>query len=559
MCESAFCMLLGVNEKRVRRLKLGLGTNNVPVDRRKYNGKVPGEKASSVDSFFSYCYWNMAEPLAETEAVEEVTGAALCASGLFLPRAVDSDLPANLLDNTIAPSHSAQTFAQVNAVAAVEMMAPGNKALGGHEVVEIYFITPPDLPKDSSTELTCLFRALDMAHEILTARGLDFPQEGKNQIVAKASASAIISGRFRSVTHTFGEVGHTHSCVDQRLSIVTSAFTNTDVIQEPQDFVDIIKAKVQPSRRRELRAEVLEGAHNWQKYYDQYGVSISGLDLPLYDDKSGDSWSPTEIPDEVYNCSETDCVLLVKQLVNSESLSQPPTVCLPGDFGKRLKAPLEGLPRNLVSDRAKKEWHRFAPGPVRAVIVEKAKPKPAPGPKGEPKRRGRKRKSEVEGESGDARGAEEIFDGRSNVARISPPPPPGPDESLFEVEESAEPIPTRATFAGRSRPKAEQGQRDFDQRRQMYYSMVPSSFWKDHFERQYWVKCSQCPTIDDAIASFLDDIGVKPQPPSSRPAARAPKAQAKGKAAAKPKAKANPGRGRSRGRGRGCGRGLPVR
>ncbi|CAK9118245.1 unnamed protein product [Durusdinium trenchii] len=382
----------------------------------------------------------------------------------------------------------------------------------------------------------------------------------------------------------------------------------------------------------------LRGAHNWQKYYDQYGVSISGLvpnpkgqetevnhcwrfirraDLPLYDDKSGDSWSPTEIPDEVYNCSETDCVLLVKQLVNSESLSQPPTVCLPGDFGKRLKAPLEGLPRNLVSDRAKKEflktadvvekepwnlhraagalrhwdqndrqewpcipepqwwfasrtrplglvpnpegWHRFAPGPVRAVIVEKAKPKPAPGPKGEPKRRGRKRKSEVEGESGDARGAEEIFDGRSNVARISPPPPPGPDESLFEVEESAEPIPTRATFAGRSRPKAEQGQRDFDQRRQMYYSMVPSSFWKDHFERQYWVKCSQCPTIDDAIASFLDDIGVKPQPPSSRPAARAPKAQAKGKAAAKPKAKANPGRGRSRGRGRGCGRGLPVR
>ena len=65
---------------------------------------------------------------------------------------------------------------------------------------------------------------------------------------------------------------------------------------------------------------------------------------------------PLTSNDEVYNCSETDCVLLVKQLVNSESLSQPPTVCLPGDFGKRLKAPLEGLPRNLVSDRAKKEF-----------------------------------------------------------------------------------------------------------------------------------------------------------------------------------------------------------
>ena len=37
------------------------------------------------------------------------------------------------------------------------------------------------------------------------------------------------------MTHVFAEVGHTHAAVDQRLSVVSSAFTNTDVIQTPED------------------------------------------------------------------------------------------------------------------------------------------------------------------------------------------------------------------------------------------------------------------------------------------------------------------------------------
>ena len=41
--------------------------------------------------------------------------------------------------------------------------------------------------------------------------------------------------RFRSVTHVFGEVGHTHGPVDQRLSILTSAFGAADVIQSPEE------------------------------------------------------------------------------------------------------------------------------------------------------------------------------------------------------------------------------------------------------------------------------------------------------------------------------------
>ena len=34
---------------------------------------------------------------------------------------------------------------------------------------------------------------------------------------------------------------------------------------------------VTPARKRTLHAEVLEGSLNWKKYYEQYGVHMSGL------------------------------------------------------------------------------------------------------------------------------------------------------------------------------------------------------------------------------------------------------------------------------------------
>ena len=65
---------------------------------RKYNGRA-ASKATNVDSFLHYFYWHMdawlggrclcvqskAESLAETGPSEEITGAAMSASGLFLP------------------------------------------------------------------------------------------------------------------------------------------------------------------------------------------------------------------------------------------------------------------------------------------------------------------------------------------------------------------------------------------------------------------------------------------------------------------------------------------
>ena len=95
MCLSSFCILLGVNEKRVTllqsaqvfsfsslcqtisgggdqnvlhlfeiysevmRLLVGVDDNLVPQDKRKYNGRAPS-KSNSVDAFFTYYYWNFA-------------------------------------------------------------------------------------------------------------------------------------------------------------------------------------------------------------------------------------------------------------------------------------------------------------------------------------------------------------------------------------------------------------------------------------------------------------------------------------------------------------------
>lgn len=57
-----------------------------------------------------------------------------------------------------------------------------------------------------------------------------------------------------------------------------------------------------------------------------------------------------------YEPHPNDAVLLAKELVNSSTLSQPPTVVLPVDFLSRLAQPLGALPRNALADRARKEF-----------------------------------------------------------------------------------------------------------------------------------------------------------------------------------------------------------
>lgn len=102
----------------------GISHNAVPPDLRRYSGRSCTEKSSSVDQILNYCYWNLApwhyffvwnfghcisvvqkyvgtwswlrlflghipnakaEALVETVASEEMTGAAVASTGIFLP------------------------------------------------------------------------------------------------------------------------------------------------------------------------------------------------------------------------------------------------------------------------------------------------------------------------------------------------------------------------------------------------------------------------------------------------------------------------------------------
>ena len=80
---------------------------------------------------------------------------------------------------------------------------------------------------------------------------------------------------------------------------------------------------------------------------------LCGLELGV--GWGGCCWGMVSSFKESYSMSDADCVMLVKHLVNSVSLSQAPFVFLPESFKSYLKEDLQAMPRNILQDRAKKE------------------------------------------------------------------------------------------------------------------------------------------------------------------------------------------------------------
>lgn len=69
----------------------------------------------------------------------------------------------------------------------------------------------------------------------------------------------------------------------------------------------------------------------------------------------GPFWPWGSLAVEDYAPNGKDCVMLVKELVSSDCLSQQPLVILPHDYLPRLCQPLAGMPRTVLADRARKE------------------------------------------------------------------------------------------------------------------------------------------------------------------------------------------------------------
>lgn len=180
-------------------------------------------------------------------------------------------------------------------------------------------------------------------------------------------------------------------------------------------------------------------------------------------------------------------------------------------------------------------------------MVAKAKVKGAKG-----RGRGRKRKADSEDE--EPIPEVNIFNGSAESGPVAVPPSlDDPMTGEGEVVGPFPPIPTKATFAGRVRAGSTRHQSLFDARKAKFYEVVPQSFWKDHFERSFWSKCSESDDdIESGTKNFLREIGIDPE--KNRPLPSLP-VRPKAKAS-KPKAqvktdKPHGGRGRARGRGRG--------
>ena len=143
-------------------------------------------------------------------------------------------------------------------------------------------------------------------------------------------------------------------------------------------------------------------------------------------------------------------------------------------------------------------------------MVTKAKAKAAPGSKG--RGRGRKRKAESDDDE-EPNPEVSIFNGSAQSGSVAVPPPV--DEAMTTGEGEADgpfpSIPTKATFAGRVRAGSTKHQSLFDARKAKFYEVVPQSFWKDHFERSFWSKCSESDDdIESGTKNFLIEIGIDP-------------------------------------------------
>ncbi|CAE7444301.1 unnamed protein product [Symbiodinium sp. CCMP2592] len=272
--------------------------------------------------------------------------------------------------------------------------------LQSERVAECYIICEADLPKGSASEIGLLLRGLDAAEDILSKRSVPrLPEhliltdntcrEGRNQNVLQFEGVLVAKKKFKSVSHLYGPVGHTHGPLDQRFSIVTTGL----------DFVDVIQRTVTPSRGRLLLVEVMWGTWDMKVYVQKLGIQISGLDLPTYDKRQELQWSVVELAKEEYEPSPDDAVLLLKEWVSSSldvelmplyrnplskkqidqfrktamAVAKPPWD-LTRETNAEQKDPYKpDRPKWFFGDAT--VWEQFAPGPVQEVII-KSNPKP---------------------------------------------------------------------------------------------------------------------------------------------------------------------------------------
>ena len=259
-------------------------------------------------------------------------------------------------------------------------------------LIEAYVLMEPDIPKDSSMQITMLCLALNFARQRLTAKGMDMPlhlvvqadntcRETKNNPFLTFVGLLVTWGVFKSVSVQFHRVGHTHGPIDQRFSVVATVISRRRVLQVLEDFADAIESGVRPCGNRILKTYVCRVTYDFQQWlWMNLGISTPGItpnpfagdlhtahcwrlirrgDLPDFEQSRADQWEPEELDASLAH--ENDPALLLKEWASSQCLTQCPLVLIPHIIAVGLKASSPGVMcRTPLGSRSIREYRTTA-------------------------------------------------------------------------------------------------------------------------------------------------------------------------------------------------------
>jgi len=91
------------------------------------------------------------------------------------------------------------------------------------------------------------------------------------------SAWLVTTGKAQSVSDEFFIVGHTHNGVDREFAIIGPYLKRTSVLEDPEEFLQVIKENLTCQKGMVLHAEQIHGVHDWNTYFEPLNMQVSGL------------------------------------------------------------------------------------------------------------------------------------------------------------------------------------------------------------------------------------------------------------------------------------------
>jgi hypothetical protein len=227
------------------------------------------------------------------------------------------------------------------------------------------FVADEDMVVGSDWICEVTMRSLDLAFRRFQERNQAWPdhlicqadntcREAKNGIFSKLLMSLVSAKLFTACTMQFLQVGHTHEDVDAVFGLLSRALREApEALQTPQQVCQLLQATLEPvfaRRGEEVKVMYVTACRPWGQMLPRE-VKLAGafmtrevagerVEAPhsftFLTRRSLASHVQMEVEDSRKGAhaqaSDLDVVVLVKQLMSDEALSQPPLVVFPASF-----------------------------------------------------------------------------------------------------------------------------------------------------------------------------------------------------------------------------------